>query len=381
MANIASAELFSAPVVTRVVSSIAAPYARMQEWSGLGIGSSLTEDRLGRDFSWDTFNTTRKIAHGRSPNAGPGTIAPQNMGAKFGRALRLHDKMMLLDELIYAKRSLGGDFSQVDESGQRYVARQQGILAQTFRNAREFMVSRMFKGGFGLKLETGAGESYALTEYGTSGNIIDIDYGIPAGNKDQLNVDGGGDVLDVAWSTLSADIPKQLANLNGKSQALSGRGISDIWCSSKFFHQYVANNTVIQAQGGTANQYFASYGNSSYTGPDGQKDTGKEIVLRAIPWIVWHLYDAVLEVNGTVSPLLDDGHIIITCSPDGSWLGGFNGSEMVRENVTSQSELKYGFYSWTEPNTQPAGVQLIAVDNFLPVLYVPSAVFYADPIF
>lgn len=369
--NVSRTELFSAPVITKAIKQIATPYERLQRFFGLQMDSPNIEDRRGREFGYDIENPPRELANARSPASGPGTRAPVAASHVTARCPRLHDKIMLIDDLISGQRVLGAGPDQVDRSGQAYVLRQQRYLGQMFKNAREFMVSRIFRGGFGV---TVSGQDWVLTEIGAGGNYFDVDYRVPASNKTQLNMLGAGNLIDTLWSTLSADIPKQLANIRAASQQQDGRPIAHAWCQSYLFHQYVMNNTVIQAQGGTANQAFLSWEKSTYTGPDGTQDTGFDIVLRAIPWLTWHTYDAVLSVNGTLTPAIATGHVAFCPTPYPDWVGGFNGSEMVRENVTQTPVERTGFWAWAEPRTQPAGEEIIAVDNFMPALYVPTCI-------
>ena len=371
---VSSRELFSAPVVTKVIKQIATPYDRLQRFFGLTMESNTVEERRGRDFAWDIMNPPRTLAQVRSPISGPASRAPIASSMNFARCPRLHEKVTLLDDMVYNQRQLGQGPDMVDRSGQAYVARQQNMLAQRFKNAREFMVSRLFKGGFGV---TVSGQDWSLSEKGGGSNVYDVDYKLPASNQDQLNINGDGACITGTWATLTQDVAGDCAKINAAAQKQDGRPIRHAWTTTSLFMDLIANNTKLQAQGGSANTFYQSYERSSYRGPDGSTDTGFDIVLRAIPWLTWHLYDAVLDVGGTLSPVLDTDHVAFCPDPSPDWVGGFNGSEMVRENVTQSSTERFGFHAYTEPRTQPAGTELIAVDNFMPVLYVPACIKYA----
>ena len=186
---VSSRELFSAPVVTKVIKQIATPYDRLQRFFGLTMESNTVEERRGRDFAWDIMNPPRTLAQVRSPISGPASRAPIASSMNFARCPRLHEKVTLLDDMVYNQRQLGQGPDMVDRSGQAYVARQQNMLAQRFKNAREFMVSRLFKGGFGV---TVSGQDWSLSEKGGGSNVYDVDYKLPASNQDQLNINGDG---------------------------------------------------------------------------------------------------------------------------------------------------------------------------------------------
>jgi hypothetical protein len=68
--------------------------------------------------------------------------------------------------------------------------------------------------------------------------------------------------------------------------------------------------------------------------------------------------------------------VIITPDP-GNWCGSIVGSEYIRENVTSDMREVYGFNAWSTPVIDPPGREVKQLDNFLPVLYEPYAVYYA----
>jgi hypothetical protein len=58
------------------------------------------------------------------------------------------------------------------------------------------------------------------------------------------------------------------------------------------------------------------------------------------------------------------------------------GSEYVRENVTvSQMSERYGMAAWATPVIDPSGVELKMLDNCLPVVYEPFAIYFADVVF
>ena len=63
----------------------------------------------------------------------------------------------------------------MDVNGQNYINRQLEYMTQRFRNSREFMISRMLRGGFGVKQ---TGESWIPVEKGAG--TFDIDYSLPS---------------------------------------------------------------------------------------------------------------------------------------------------------------------------------------------------------
>lgn len=367
--NVSTRDLFATPNVTRVVRTIASPQDFVQRFLRLAPDNAVNvENRSGHDASWDIFNNTRELARARAPGSGPSTRKRQPAGHVFARIMRTHDKINMNDEEVFRTRNLGTNM--VDVTGQAYVARQEKYLGQTFRNAREFMCSRMLRGSFMVKQD---GDDWILCD---SGGVFTVDYQVPAGNKAQLDILGEGSIIDASWATLSTDIPKQIMGINRAFGIKHGMPLRYALTNTKTFQAYVMNNTKMQAQAGTANTSWQEWRRSDYFNREGEQDTGFVVVHKAIPWLTWLLYDGVLDVDGTTTAIIPDDYVHFLPAP-GEWVGGFNGSELVRENKLAAPQEVFGMHAWVEPTTQPSGQELIGVDNFLPVPYVPTAVTYA----
>lgn len=372
--NISTRELFASPVVTRVVRTIVSPQDLLQRFFGLTPDAANVQNVSGHDCSWDVFENTRQLANMRAPGTGPGTRKIQPASHVFARIPRMHEKVHLLDEQIFRMRQLGQNPNNVDVNGQSYVFKQQEIIAQRFRNTREFMLSRMLRGSFQVKQ---TGDDWIPCD---SGGIFTVDFQVPAGNKSQLNITGGGDAIAASWATTSVDIPTHINTVKKYFAQTHGMQLKYAMCSSTTFHQRVAANTVMQAQAGTANFYWQEYNVNAKLGPNGEQGF-TTIVHKALPWLQWILYDAMLEVDGTTTQVIPDDRVVFLPEPANNWVGGFNGSEIVRENRLAPGEERFGMQAWTEPTTQPAGFELLAVDNFLPAVFIPKAIAYASVVF
>src|SRR5262249_46346056 len=151
-----------------------------------------------------------------------------------------------------------------------YITRQEAYLAQRFANLLEFQTAAMLRGSYSFDQD---GDEL---RHGFSGGETTIDFQIPAGNKTQLAMLGGGNILNADWSNTATDIPKHLHNINAAMVQLTGWGLAHVVLTSVAW-QYVVNNTKVQAQGGSANVAFESLRRA---GP-GEFSA----VLRALPWI------------------------------------------------------------------------------------------------
>ena len=374
--NISTRELFSSPVVTRVVRTTVSPQDLLQRFFGLAPDSNGVniEDKSGHDCSWDIFENTRQLANMRAPGSGPGTRKPQPAGHVFARIPRMHEKVPLLDEQIFRMRRLGQNPDNVDVAGQSYVVKQQEIIAQRFRNTREFMISRMLRGSFQVKQ---SGDDWVPCD---TGGTFTVDYQVPAGNKNQLDITGGGAAIAASWATLSTDIPTHIMTVNKYFAQTHGLPLKYAITTTATFQAYVMNNTKMQAQAGTSNTSWQEWRMNAVPGVDGSQGF-HFVVHKAIPWLTWILYDAQLEVDGTVTNVIQENHVHFLPAPQGLWVGGFNGSEMVRENRMASSEERFGMQAWVEPTTQPSGFEMVAVDNFLPALFIPKCITDAVVVF
>jgi hypothetical protein len=349
-----------------------------QNFFGMLPGQASTQNVSGRYLGWDIFDKTRLIAEGRAPGTGPATVQRKAVGHVSAVAYRAHEKMTLLHEEIFRTRPLGQQFGVVDVNGQNYINRQLEYLTQRFRNSREFMISRMLRGGFGVKQ---TGESWVAVEKGAADATFEIDYAMPAAHLDQLDMGTGSDIIDVGWQTASANVIKHILNMNRAFERLHGRPLRHIWINSTTF-ELLLNNTSLQNTAGTAYRIFDSLTARQQSSAEGIPDSGFDVVFRGLPLQTFHIYDGVLNVDQTVdsdtsansSMFIPDNYAIFMPDPSADWVGYINSSEFVKENIMDNGKQVYGFHSWTTNTIDPAGIELKMIDNGLPVLYVPKSI-------
>lgn len=359
--------------ISRVISQIRTPRSKFQNFYGVGIGGTNVTSPGGAQVGWDTYNETRQMARGRARGAGPGTARLNPTGHVSSHVYRSHEKSVLLQERLFRTRPLGQNFGTIDARGQNYLTRQEGSMAQRFKNTREFMVAKMFQGGFDIKLE---GEDWIPVSSG-SGDIP-IDFQIPAGNKLKLNMLGAGDILDISWdTTATALIVSDLLQINEAFENLHGWPLKHVWVNSATLAKFIDNDQ-LKSIAGTANRVFDQFTNEENGFPD------LRVVFTGVPWVTFHVYDAVLEegTGGIVkTKIIPDDTAIFTTDPDPAWLEWMEGSEIVVENVSDVGQERFGFHGWMERITQPAAWELLGVDNGLPALYVPTTVAFGTIVY
>lgn len=369
-------QLFQSPVITGIISQIDTPGSLFQRtYSAAGMN-----DRVqGRTASWDLFHSTRSVATVRGPRTGPNLRSRKPYGNRSAQLIRMHEKMFIADEDLMRYRPPGGPVGAIDSNGQAYVRQQLEYFSQVFRNAREFMWSRMFRGGFGVKI---VGDDMQLVEKGASGVVFDVDYGIPAANLNQL-----GGIINASWATSTTDIINQLMELEKYASRVNGRPPRHIWLNGTTA-KYLLENSQLATVTGSSIRIFESLTRREIDPASKFPDTGYEIMFGALPLYRFHVYNGGLVKAGTAEDFdsqisssnfeyfIPDDHVIITPDP-GNWCGSIVGSEYIRENVTSDMREVYGFNAWSTPVIDPPGREIKQLDNFLPVLYEPFAVHFA----
>ena len=375
MANVALSQILNAPVITRVISRLKTPMSKFQDFMGMGPGGSATSSPGGHFTGYDIFDKTRKIATGRAPGTGPATIAAQPIGHVSVKIYRSHEKLPILEERVFRTRPLGKGWGNVDARGQGYITKQEQFMAQRFKNSREFMVSRMFRGGFDLKVD---GENWIPVEK-TAGTIT-IDFQIPAGNISAavpgITIGSYSNIISASFATASTDIITIMMTLNAAFEEAHGYPLRHVWLNTTTFGPLL-ENTQLSVAAGTANTIFNEFRPTGLRSEEGIADTGLEFVFKALPWLKWHLYDGGLDVDGTFSKFIPDNYAIFLPDPSSDWAEMHEGSEIVRENVVDQGSERYGLAAWTTPVIDPAGWELKTVDNCIPCLYIPKCVVYA----
>ncbi len=373
-------ELFQSPVITGIMSQIDTPGSLFQRFYGpAGMNTRVS----GRTASWDLFHNTRSIASVRAPRTGPSQRNRKPYGSRSSQIIRMHEKMFIADEDLMRYRAPGGPVGSLDDRGQKYVKQQLGYFSSTFRNAREFMWSRMFRGGFGVKV---VGDEMQLVEKGASGVLFDVDYALPADHINQLN-----GIINASWASASTDIVSQLMELEKYAARVNGRPPRHVWINGTTA-KWLFENSQLASVTGSSIRIFEALTRRELDPRSNFPDTGYDIMFGALPLYRFHVYNGGLVASGTAEDFasqisssnfqlfIPDNVAIITPDPD-VWCGDIEGSEYVRENVTSDMQEAFGFKAWSMPVTLPSGQEVVQLDNYLPILYEPYSIYYATVIF
>src|SRR5262245_52134105 len=360
----ATSQILAPKTIEKAISQLELPGVSLQTLFGWGIGGTNVARHGGRNFKYDIFNVTRKVATGRQPAGSLAITRPQAVGDRGATFPRAAEKIQLLDEELLNRRSIGGPGAGLDR-GEVYVTRQEAYLAQRFANLIEFQTAAMLRGQYSYTTD---GD---LLRHGFTGSETTIDFQIPPGNITQLDMLGAGNILNADWATAGTDIPAHLHAINAAMIQLSGLGLAHVILTSVGW-QKVVNNTKVKDQGGSAGPAFESLrrvGAGEFTA-----------TLRGLPWLTFHVVDYGLEFwNGSsevFTKLIQDDHAAFLPEPSPQWVQYLDGAEFVTEGPNGAKHERYGFYAYAFPTHDPSGWDLCAVFNGIPALYTPSAVAY-----
>lgn len=358
-------EILAPKTILKAVSQLELPGTALQRLFGWGFAGRNRAQQSGRNFSYDIFDVTRTVASARAPGQSSQRQDPQGVGHVSGVFPRSAEVISLLDEDLLNRRGIGGDGSNLGTAGESYITRQEIYLAQRFANLVEFQTAAMLRGKYFYDSD---GDDL---RHGFSTGETQIDFRVPVGNLDQLDMLGDGNLLDADWGNVNTDIPLHLQNINAAFVRLTGMGLAHVLVTGLGW-QKIINNTKVQALGGSTNVVFESLrrvGAGEFTA-----------VLKAIPWVTFHVIDYGLDVwNGSglqFEKLIEDDFAAFLPQPSQRWVQYLEGSEIVTEGPGGTRSEQFGFYAYGYPTHDPSGWDLAAVFNGIPALYTPSAMAY-----
>lgn len=380
------------PYIMGVISRIHAPGNLLCQYYGLGITGRVVGNILGRAGQYDIFDGTRSLVPGSAPGAPPIQINRKPVGSIPITVPRLSYAIGIEDEQIFGTRRLGANASApVDDGGKQYMANQLQYAKQRLNNSHEFMASRMFAGGWGMKATAGS-QLLQFTEVGTSGNSYENLTRIPSVHKNQITENGTSIITD-SWDNPGADILTQLMNLQKRAARVNGRRITEIWMNATTATP-LFTNSVLQGIGGAVYKIWDTLNPTTEIGPN-QKfpDTGVTVQFRALPDYKFHIYNQGYVLPGTSEdfasqidatkwmPFIPDNVAIMTPSP-GEWCGMVQGSERMQWNLLQGgSQTIFGFGMGTERSINPPKTDIKFLYNGAPVITEPYSCYYATVIF
>lgn len=391
-------DLLTPQVILKAVSRIRKFQGRLGRWVGFQpnrfnpdmVSLEGPNTRYGdtRFASFRLDDVTRVVGKGRAPGTGPASVPVNPVGDVRVSCARFHEKIRLLGESLGNLSPIIGPNSQIDTGGQSYIARQTVHLAEKYNNTIELMTTGMFQDN--LYFQFAGDNLLPVIGAPAAPNIgFQIPFQIPAGNKNQLNLLGTGNIIQIGWQNTGAPLIKNCLQIQAAMTQLSGYQPEHFWINSLQWYN-VLLNAEVRNTAGSMNTPFAHYERVPEMAVDGMPQPEFAAQLRGIPWVTWHIADDVLVTNSDIDPtwasapstavyqkVVPDNTCIIAPKPAPDWTEMYHGAEYISENAGQPMILKRGYTFWKEWVTQPSCIEVILLMNLIPLLYVPKAICFA----
>ena len=385
MPGVSQDQLMRPIQIYKLVRTLYAQAAFFQNLLGLGPGSAPSIVTDQRTFGYDTYAMTRTLAPVTAPDAPPVPMGLKPTGQNTATLVRLHGFIQILENSLMGMRPPGGRLGEVDDRGKAYVGMQLTHLIESFKNSREFMISRMLRGGFSLKVDEDNG--YRLYEKEDPNGTIQVNYNLPAENTADLGgIIGAGE----GWDNAGAPIFKHFMDLSKRMARTTGMMPRHCILNSTTATPLFTNTTLRSIQGANYTIYN-SFTQKPISPEDRNSSAVYTVVFGGLPQIKFHILNEGLVLNEVVPNLANqtsttnfklfvpDGKAIIIPQPTRAWMGTAVGREYIRENPSS-SQLReiVGFGTWRTHEIDPARYDVKALDNVVPLLFMPGVVHFAD---
>src|SRR3990167_5493624 len=389
-------DLLTPQVILKAVSQVRKFQGRLGRWIGfqpnrynpdsVSIEGPNTRQGDTRFASFRLDNVTRVVAKARAPGTGPASVPPNPVGDVRVSCARFHEKVRLLGEFLGNLSPIIGPNTQIDRGGQNYIGRQTVHLAEKYNNTVELMTIGMLQDN--LYFQLNGDNLLPVIGAPAAPNLgFQIPFQVPAGNKNQLNILGTGNIINIGWQNSGAPILKNCLQVQAASTQLSGYQPRHFWMNSLMWYNVLLNSEV-RNTAGSSNTPFASYTEVAEKAMDGMPMPEFSAQLRGLPWAQFHVADDVVVTGtdvdpswssssgGTFQKVCPDNTVSIVPEPASDWAEMYLGAEYISENAGQPMTLKRGYTFWKEWVTQPSCIELIALMNAIPLLYVPKAVLF-----
>lgn len=381
-------QILNPNVLTSVISQIVGTSDVILNFMGFQPGGfNVVDEGHGREGKYHIFDSSRTIAKGRAPGTAAGRSRRQIVKAVPFVYPRMHDSLSIPAEYFHNIAQISNP-TQRDEAGRDMIMRQTKFLSQKAANWRVAATVGMLKDSLYYHEN---GDDWYWT-YSSSGNVSQINFGIPAGNKSQLNMTDragtsifSGDIIDVSWDNTSADIPGHIAKIN-QARAQQGVGpVRHIHCRSTAW-QHVMNNDKVAAHQGIASPPYQTFTREVGVRQNGEALNETVATVASLPGITWHISDEGLELgppgSETWQTHWEDGYYLFMGDPMTSdRYAMMVGSEPIAEYDGGPKTVRRGLSSWAVDRSNPTATEVYVLDNALPVPHDPYDLDYGQCVF
>lgn len=211
----------------------------------------------------------------------------------------------------------------------------------------------------------------------SSGAVITVDFGVPAGNTGGLDVFGAGNLISASWATDTTNIPKDITNIKEAGMKKTGYPIMHCFYGKNIPSYLAVNDYVTPILTNPANGALAAA-------------LANGEIANGTMGLQWHPVGSAFFADsaGTIQSWFGDDAIVFTPDPSPEWFENFEGTAAVPtaigiagdDLVSAAANVAEvgGQFSYAKVTDNPVGLQQFFGDTFLPALKVPGAIFIGD---
>jgi hypothetical protein len=203
----------------------------------------------------------------------------------------------------------------------------------------------------------------------SSGNTLDVNYGIPANNQNQLN-----GIIAASWATAGTDIAGDIREIKKRALQETGYQLKYAFYGSNI-PGYLYSNTQMKEFLVRTPDWQTKYSSTN--------EIGMFLDLIWVPiWMAFYEDSA-----GTVQDVAIADNVVFTPEPTVDWYEWMVGSYGVPKNFNPSMSAAaalgdiqevYGRFAYAVPDHNPPCVRPYAGNTWLPAIKVPEVVYIAD---
>lgn len=327
---------------------------------------NVTRQVNGNTTTFTKYDGARKAAQITAYGAQARVVSKKGIGETPVTLLHSFEEMRHQAATLMNLRAYEDESRQ--NMGIQELARHSRDFAERFMSLRTIAIQSAILTGNVYFAEDGT----ALPS--SSGATVSIDYGIPASNRNQLNIDGTGAKIAASWATTSTDIQSHMTGIKNAALAATNYPIRHAFHGANI-RTYLRNNDNLQIQMQSNSDLSRNIGGSSDFEWEG---------------IVWHDASSLywVQEDGTINRFVGADGIVFMPEPSASWYELVEGSHPVPKSldvmrgdaadIAANIDEVFGPASWAKITDNPVGISHFHADTFLPIIGNPNAIYIAD---
>lgn len=326
--------------------------------------TNLKEDVMGDRTTYLTFygqrSTAKRVEYGSPSKVRTLKQVGEQTVALLHFAEHIKFRQELQNLIIRNPNSL-----DVQRMAQQEIARHTRDFKTLFDNTRIACMMSMLANG---KIWIDSSGNILPSSSGTS---TTIDFGIPAGNQNQVS-----GIIGASWATTTTAIIQHIEDIKVKARRATGRELKHA-----FYGQNIANYIFTNA---TMKSYWG-FNSSIY----GQFQSSPGSVPNGFAGLQWHpmasgFYD---DSTDTTQGFFGVDQVTFTPEIDRNVYTLFEGSMAVPKafgisptalDGMGNFETVYGMGGYAVPEVDPVGIKQVNFDTFLPMWKVPNDMYICD---